>query len=243
MDVKATQPKANAVYIHVKSEDGTEKTFKVNILKLPETNGITAVDLTENKVAATYKTSINTYEGQAPYSEDGIVIYVTTADARSQVAVGTPNNFVTPTPINAADPTQGGIAKVLLPKELLEEEANGSTTTKLYVKRADGIVIDNSSMNIPTLIIKYASNNVGLYKVDSTPTTDPASPDYTGKVKQITDENGNIEYYLGINASDIITTGTALSINITAEANNTSSKVVIYDPATEQPTTMTTGAT
>ena len=33
MDVKATQPKANAVYIHVKSEDGTEKTFKVNILK------------------------------------------------------------------------------------------------------------------------------------------------------------------------------------------------------------------
>ena len=227
MDVKATQPKANAVYIHVKSEDGTEKTFKVNILKLPETNGITAVDLTENKVAATYKTSINTYEGQAPYSEDGIVIYVTTADARSQVAVGTPNNFVTPTPINAADPTQGGIAKVLLPKELLEEEANGSTTTKLYVKRADGIVIDNSSMNIPTLIIKYASNNVGLYKVDSTPTTDPASPDYTGKVKQITDENGNIEYYLGINASDIITTGTALSINITAEANNTSSKVVI----------------
>ena len=62
-------------------------------------------------------------------------------------------------------------AKVLLPKELLEEEANGSTTTKLYVKRADGIVIDNSSMNIPTLIIKYASNNVGLYKVDSTPTT------------------------------------------------------------------------
>ena len=71
------------------------------------------------------------------------------------------------------------------------------------------------------------------YKVDSTPTTDPASPDYTGKVKQITDENGNIEYYLGINASDIITTGTALSINITAEANNTSSKVVIYDPATE----------
>ena len=110
-------------------------------------------------------------------------------------------------------------------------------------KRADGIVIDNSSMNIPTLIIKYASNNVGLYKVDSTPTTDPASPDYTGKVKQITDENGNIEYYLGINASDIITTGTALSINITAEANNTSSKVVIYDPATEQPSTMTTGAT
>ena len=62
MDVKATQPKANVVYIHVKSEDGTEKTFKVNILKLPETNGITAVDLTENKVAATYKTSINTYE-------------------------------------------------------------------------------------------------------------------------------------------------------------------------------------
>ena len=113
----------------------------------------------------------------------------------------------------------------------------------MYVKRADGIVIDNSSMNIPTLIIKYASNNVGLYKVDSTPTTDPASPDYTGKVKQITDENGNIEYYLGINASDIITTGTALSINITAEANNTSSKVVIYDPATEQPSTMTTGAT
>ena len=32
-----------------------KKTFKVNILKLPETNGITAVDLTENKVAATYK--------------------------------------------------------------------------------------------------------------------------------------------------------------------------------------------
>ncbi len=28
--------KGNAVYIHVKSEDGTEKTFKVNILKLPE---------------------------------------------------------------------------------------------------------------------------------------------------------------------------------------------------------------
>ena len=59
--VKATQPKANAVYIHVKSEDGTEKTFKVNILKLPETNGITAVDLTENKVAATYLPVVLSY--------------------------------------------------------------------------------------------------------------------------------------------------------------------------------------
>lgn len=88
-----------------------------------------------------------TYEGQAPYSEDGIVIYVTTADARSQVAVGTPNNFVTPTPINAADPTQGGIAKVLLPKELLEEEANGSTTTKLYVKRADRDIDHRQQLN------------------------------------------------------------------------------------------------
>ena len=50
-------------------------------MKLPETNGITAVDLTENKVAATYKTSLTHYEGQAPYSEDGIEFTLQTADA------------------------------------------------------------------------------------------------------------------------------------------------------------------
>ena len=68
---------------------------------------------------------------------DGIVIYVQTVDARSQVAVGksSTGEFVTPEPIDPDDPTKGGIAKVVLTE--LDPESSGKTTAKLYIKRAE----------------------------------------------------------------------------------------------------------
>ena len=232
----ATQPDAKVVYVHVEAEDGTTATYKVLLTKLPETNGIEKVELTENKFATTYTSAVNTYKGQASYSTEGIVVYVHTSDARSQVAIGknSVGDFVTPVPNDPDDPTKGGIARVVL-TDILAESA-GSTTGIIYIKRADGIiktaegVAIDGAMNTPKLTIEYASNDIKLYRVDSYPVDgDATSPNYTGQIKTMTNkEDGSTYYYLGIDAADIVADGTGNKIMIKAEANSTTAKVVVF---------------